>query len=542
MATGISPVLAVARPKPWRRAALPSWTAQAWGAIGATGLFLAITCWWLTQDRSVPVFDAGRHLTFAFYVFDELDAGHLGSALTLTTPYPPLAYLVGDLGILFGGIGVAPPILAENFVFVPLLALGCYHVGRMAFDPTAGLLAVLFALGSPLITAQFHVFMTDAPETAMVAVSLWAILATDGFSRVSISAVAGLAVGLGLLTKEPFVFYAAGPVAVTAIRGGLKAWRGMLAFALVALAIALPWYACEFAQVQSLGSLSIGPGGATRPASAAAPARVTIENFEWYFWNMIDSQLYAPLFAFSTIGWVWAVAGFVRRRTIGRFVPELAIGAFVAWLAITETFPHDTRYSMPLLVYLAVFGVGWTTRLPRAGRVVATTALALIVASNVAGSSFGVGSPVSVSLNSSSSLTLYSSGGFLVSGPQRDGDMLATLEALKRAGVSTIALEGSTPTDAAFSAAGMRALDQVVGLTTMVSGSVWEHYWLAPPIPAESYTEQYADVHNGPAEPGLAAPCVRLANDTGVWIRLGNPSAPGARYYCPSRRPRFYGR
>src|ERR1700686_443732 len=132
-----------------RHIAFPGWTAQAWGAIGTTALFLGITCWWLTQDSSIPIFDAGQHLTDAFYVFDELAAGHTAGALTLTAPYPPFAFLVGDLGVLFGGMNVAPPVIAENFVFVPLLALGCYHIGRLAFDRTAGLLAVVFALGSP---------------------------------------------------------------------------------------------------------------------------------------------------------------------------------------------------------------------------------------------------------------------------------------------------------------------------------------------------------------------------------------------------------
>jgi len=539
MATEIPMAGSFVRAESGRRVALPWWTVQAWGAIGTVALSLGITCWWLTQDHSIPIFDAGRHLSFAFYMYEELGAGHFVHALTLSIPYPPFAYLVGDVGILLGGFDVAPPIIAENLVFVPLLALGCYHVGRMAFDRTAGLLAVVFALGSPLVMAQFHVFMTDAPETAMVAVSLWAILATDGFTRVGISALAGLAVGLGLLTKEPFAFYAAGPVAVTVIRGRLKAWRGLLTFALVAIAIALPWYLHELAQVKSLGSSAIHEAGNSARASDIAPPPLSIGNFEWYFWNMINSQLYAPLFAFSAIGWVWTMVGFVRRRPVSRFAPELAIGVFVAWLAITETFLHDTRYSMPLLAYLAIFGVGWITRLPRAGLAAAATVLVVVCAANVAGSSFGAGPLVSLNLPGANTsflqhpgqVTLYSSGGFLVSGPQRDGDMLATLRALRRNGVRAIVLEPSTTGNIMFSAAGMFALDGIARLGTVSEARV----------SLESLTQQYAVLHNAPIEAGEAPPCVRLANGTGVWIRLGNPGAPGARDYCPSRRPQFYG-
>jgi hypothetical protein len=546
MATGIRTAGPTPRVGPRRGVAPRRWTAQAWGAIGSVALFLAITCWWLSQDHSIPIFDAGRHLFSAFYAYEALAAGHIVHALTLASPYPPLAYMVGDLGISLGGIDVAPPIIAENFVFVPLLALGCYHVGRMAFDRTAGLLAVVFALGSPLITAQFHVFMTDAPETAMVAASLWAILATEGFTRVGISAIAGLAVGLGLLAKEPLVFYVVGPVAVTAIRGGWKARRGLLAFALVALAVALPWYLRELAQVKSIGSSVLTSSSSPGDVS---PPPLSIDNFEWYFWNMLNFQLYAPLFALSAIGWVWAMVGFARRRPVSRFAVELALGAFVAWLAITETFPHDTRYSMPLLVYLALFGVGWIVRLPRTPRAVAMTVLILAAGANVAGASFGLGSQVQLrvlasrsgSLQAPGLVTLYSSEGFLVSGPRRDGDILATLRALRRDGITTVVLEPSTLEDAAFSAPGIFALDRIVRLETLLGDRVLGDGVLGARVPVESFTQQFAVLHSGPIEAGAAPPCVTLSNGDGVWITLGDPRAPGVRDYCPSRDPRFYG-
>jgi 4-amino-4-deoxy-L-arabinose transferase-like glycosyltransferase len=548
VATSSGTAGSVAAVKPWQRAAAPRWSAQAWGAIGAVALFIGITCWWLTQDRSIPIYDAGKHLSFAFYVYEELRAEHITRALTLAYPYPPFVYLVGDLGILFGGINVAPPVVAENLVFVPLLALGCYQVGRMAFDRTAGLLAVIFALGSPMISAQFHVFMTDAPETAMVAVSLWAILATEGFTRVGPSVAAGAAVGLGLLTKEPFVFFVAGPVVVTAIRGGAKAWRGLAAFALVTVAIALPWYAHELAQVQALGSSAVSEASNPEQPGNIAPPRFSSYNLEWYFWNIINAQLYLPLFAFSVVGWLWAITALLRRRSISRFTAELTLGAFVGWFAITETFVRENRYSMPLLVYLAVFGVGWITRLPRTRLAVAVIAVALLGAGNVLATSFGVGGLVSVKLPGTNAsalqrpgqLTLFSNAGFWVAAPQRDGDLLATLERLKRVGARAVVIAPSTLANEDFSDNGVFALNQIAGLVTVLGDQVVYGDILGPPIPLQSMTQQYAFLRNGPIRRAQAPPCLTLANGTGVWITLGDPSAPGARDYCPSRRPSFY--
>jgi hypothetical protein len=528
-----------ARTLPAVRIAVPEWSAPAWGAIAVTALFLAITCWWLTQDRSIPIFDAGLHLSLAIDVHQELSAGHLLKALTLSVPYPPLAYLVGSLGILVGGVGIAPLVLAENLVFVPLLALGCYQVGRQAFGPLAGLLAVVFALGSPLITAQFHVFMTDAPETAMVAVSVWLVIATQGFSRLTMCAWAGFAVGLGMLTKEPFAIFVVGIVGVTAVRGGLGAWRGFAVFAAVALLIALPWYVHELKTIHAVTSEATSPASFYSSFDAnVAPPRFSQTNLEWYLWNLLDSQLYLPLFAFAAAGWLWTVVGLARRRPVGRLAPELTVGAFVAWAALTETFVHDTRYSMPLLVYLAVFGTGWIVRLPRRGRIAAIAALIVVALVNTLGTSFGVGGGATVTLpktvanavQAPGGVTVFDDAGFLVSGPHRDGDLLATLQALRREGVREVFWPFQEALGPDFSSGGVTALVQVAGLQVVPEG-----------LPEQRLTSKDAVLSHGKTGPHIPRPCVLLDDGTGVWVRIGNPLAPGAKDYCPLPKPHYYG-
>jgi xanthosine utilization system XapX-like protein len=541
MATHAGARKPAARTLPVARIAVPRWSASAWGAIGVTTLFLGITCWWLTQDRSIPIFDAGLHLSLAINIHEELSAGHLFKALTLSVPYPPFAYLVGSLGILVGGVGIAPLILAENLVFVTLLALGCYHVGRLAFGPPAGLLAVVFALGSPLITAQFHVFMIDAPETAMVAVSVWLIISTEGFARIKTCALAGLAVGLGMLTKEPFAIFVVGIVAVTAVRGGRRAWRGLAVFAVVALAIALPWYIHYSKEIYAIGNEATDSSSLVTNASSSsgiAPPRLSRANLEWYVWNFVGAQLYLPLFAFAAIGWLWTLVGFARRRPVSRLAPELAIGAFVGWAILTETYVHDTRYSMPLLIYLAVFGAGWIVRLPRSGRIAATAALVLVAVVNTLGASFGVGgkatvelpSAVSTALGSSSTITIVDDEGFLVSGPQRDGDLIGVLQALRREGVREVFWPFQQALGPDFSSGGVTALVQAAGLGVVSEG-----------VPEQSLSSRDAVLSHSKTGPHIPPPCVQLDDGTGVWVRIGNPLAPGAKDYCPLPKPHFYG-
>jgi 4-amino-4-deoxy-L-arabinose transferase-like glycosyltransferase len=520
---------------------LPRWSAPAWGAIATVALFLAITCWWLSVDRSVPVFDAADHLTVALYVHDLLKAGNLHQALFPEGPYPPLVTLIGALGAFVGGFAVAPPIIAQNLVFVPLLALGCYHVGRLAFGRGAGLLAVVFALGSPLIIVQFHVFMIDAPETAMVALAVWAILASERFTRVGISALAGLAVALGLLTKEPFGFFVVGVIAVTAIRGGRAGWRGLAAFTVVVLVIALPWYVEDFANVHALtGEAFAAPSAAPGPGvpSGAAPPRLSLANLEWYFWSILSPQLYLPLFLAAAAGWLWTLIGFARRRPVSPLALELTVGALSAWLILTETFVHDARYGMPLLVYLAVFAAGLIARLPRRWFRPAAALLIAIALLNTLGASFGAGGTLTVTLprasdtsllRSPGALPVYSDAGFLVAGPERHGRVLELLRALQRHGVVKIGWFLSQSQEPDFSTAGLVVLAQIAHLafpTVAVKPTQ---------IPGNQATLFHAAI-----DPSMAPPCIRLGDGTGVWVRLGNPAAAHVQDYCPLGRPRFY--
>jgi 4-amino-4-deoxy-L-arabinose transferase-like glycosyltransferase len=511
-------------------------------SIAVVVLFLGVTLWWLAQDRSIPIFDAGLHLSLTLSVFEQLSLGHVGKALTLSVPYPPFSYLVGALGLWVGGVGVASPIVAENLVFVPLLALGCYHVGRLACGRLAGLLAVVVALGSPLIAAQFHVLMTDAPETAMVAVSVWLIMASERFSRIWVSAAAGVAVGLGEVTKEPFVFFVAGVALVTLIRGGWRQWRGLVVFALAALAIALPWYVHYLSRITSLAE-GAAAGRHASLYSGVAPPPLSGTNLMWYFWNITNAQLYAPLFAFSIAGAAWMVVRLARRRSISPFAWELVAGAFVGWVGITETFVHDTRYSMPLLVYLAVFAGGAVTRLARRPRLVAAGALGAIAVANTLAISFGVGGPLRLTLPQAKPtimgtpgvVTLYSNAGFLVGRPQRDGDVLALMQALRRHGVEAVVWINLSSHELSplftpdFSSGGLTAFAQIAGLKVL-DGTLVE----------SRLTSHDAVLGHGQIDPGAPRPCVRLSDGTGVWVRIGDPSAREAKDYCPFNHPAFY--
>ena len=120
------------------RAAVSQWSGYAWGAIGATTAFIALTCWWLTQDRSIPIYDAGDHLETAFLFHQMLKSGELLGPLNHESPYPPFAPLVGAFAVFIGGVHVAPPIIGENLVFASLLRSAATRRGACCSGPRRG--------------------------------------------------------------------------------------------------------------------------------------------------------------------------------------------------------------------------------------------------------------------------------------------------------------------------------------------------------------------------------------------------------------------
>jgi 4-amino-4-deoxy-L-arabinose transferase-like glycosyltransferase len=525
-----------------------SWEPFAWSAITLTAAFIAITYWWLTQDRGVPGTEPGAALYAALRHRDMLHAGDLLGPLRFDAIHPPLLQIVGAVGMLVGGVNVTAPVLAENLVFVPLLALGCYQTGKLVAGSRAGLLAVVFALGTPLMIEQLHVFMVDAPDAALVAVSVWLILASERFERLGVAALAGVAVGLGLETKQQFPFFVAGLLVVVLLRGqGWRNWRGIAIFAAAALAVGSPWYLIHLDQVSGL----------TRDAVAAAqpgtlPPRLSTANLAWYGWGALNGLLYAPLFVIAAIGMLREAWDVVRRRVHERprgapaeprrrdVRPELLAGAAVSWLALLATPIHVVRYMLPMTIYFAVLGTAWIARLAMPWRRVAAGGLGFAVVATTLGATFGVGDRVRVMLTSApvpdrsvygihqpDQIVLYAPRSFMVSGPNRSGDVLGLLRALRLNGIVAVTWMPETEEPLYFDPYGLDTLATMAGLNTL---SRFNPEALAPHV---------AVLLRRPAF-GTEPPCLRLEDGTGLWVRLGRVLWPADPNYCPLRRPAFY--
>jgi len=302
--------------------------------------FLVTTLWWVGADSRVPDFDTGKHLNISFGFREAFGDGRPFAWFSDFTRYPPLVHLTGVLGTI-GELNVDGPIVAQNLVFVPLLALGCYGAASIAYDRTAGVLAVMFALGTPMVINQFHSFLLDAPAAALAAVSAWALLASDRFERVGVSALAGVAVGLGTMAKQTFLPFVAGLVVVMLIRGGWRSARGAGAFAGAALLVAGPWVALHLPELIDQSGISSGASRGTVDSASLVPPlaqvglldRFGLDNLAFYGWNFVNFQFLVPLTGFFVVGTVWALRRFFKSRADDDFTPELVLGGLGALVA-----------------------------------------------------------------------------------------------------------------------------------------------------------------------------------------------------------------
>ena len=368
---------------------------QALGVALATAAFIAISVWWLLYDKRPPAGgDPADHLATTMHVADLLRSFDLGGLLEVGYNadtdrfYPPLVPLVGSFADLLGLRVEDWGLIFVNLVFVPMLSAGTYLAGRRIYGATAGLLAALFALGTPIVGSLFHVFLLDAPLAAAVAAAFAALLATEGFERRGPSIAFGALVAAGLLVKTIAPVYLAGPVLVVLARGGWRQWRNLALAAAALLVIAGPYYAANLHDVFGAGKeATISTDITATGAPFDRDSRISFDNLTYYGWAAINEQYYVPLLALFAAGAVMSLRE-IRQR-IG--VAEALAGIVVAYLSVTILLGiRDPRYTLPLLVFVAVISTGWIATATRSAvRVAGVAVLGCFVAINVATSMVG---------------------------------------------------------------------------------------------------------------------------------------------------------
>ena len=499
--------------------------------------FIAVTAWWLAVDQRAPDGDAGRHLLVAFEfrrnVLEGFELYWFRYEPDQGAVYPPLVFIVGAVGLVLSGLSADAPIMALNVVFVPLLVVGCYGVGRIAFGQRAGILAAVFALATPVVIAQFHIFLLDLPLTAMVAATAAALLATDRFADRRFAVAAGVLAGLGLLTKQSFVIFVAPLALVIIARGGYRNWRNVLICAGLAAAIAAPWY------LQHLDAFTRNVGEATSQGEAINPygpeyTRWSLSNFASYGWTALNIHYFLPLILFYLAGLVHALVSWRRSGRAG-YAPELVVGSLGSYLGVALLWGfQDPRYSIPAVVFVAALGTGWISSLGPRARLAATATLAAVLVCNMLAINLGTFGTVDVALPGADDpgrewaerrVVVIRTVGYSSGPADEAGRTLELLRAARRDGVALYAYEPTPDTVSHVSPNGLFYF----GIVSKVS--------LVSPQDVPAHKRRAILLTVRPVQPGDPRPCTRFKDGKGLYVTRGVALTPSPRdqrgFYCP---------
>lgn len=527
--------VAGARPRlSWSRfRALAGSIPSPWLLLGALVVArLALAGWWLIADDGVVDTESGRHLQFAWGHHAAIAGGDTFSLFGAPTEYPPLAHLVGVLGATVAGLDVESFIGAQDLVFIPALAIGCYGAASVAYGRTAGVLAAVFALGAPMAVSAFHMFLLDTAQAAMVALALWAILASERFSRTGIAALAGVAVGFGMLTKQNFPLFIFGLIVVVLARGGWRHWRGLAVFAAVAALLSAAWYWSELERTLGLvQGASASPVPATEAQAQFVRERWTLGNFGYYVWSTFNVSVLLPFTLLTLGGAATLLVRWARTRAPTDFAPELVVGGLMSYLALTWIYLKDPRYALPALPYMAVLATGWIPSIRGRPRAVAIAVVCAIALLNTVGTVADSGAPIRLSLPGASDtglgqrqFTLYAPGGWIAGQPETEGAVLDVMRAAKADGIEAIAFDpGATQPD--FNHPGLDILSRVAGIP------------IALPYD-ESDPRQALLLNHNPPIPRQPKPCAVTSDGMGVYLTKGPVPVPFEQreFYCPPAR------
>ncbi|MEK7443507.1 MAG: glycosyltransferase family 39 protein [candidate division NC10 bacterium] len=354
-------------------------------------LFLAaVTAAWVMIDRRPPEWDHANHLERAVACHRVLaDPGHdrVGEIIAMSSFYPPVVACAA--GLLYFVLPIVP--LTAQAVMCGFLAVGVlavYGVGRRLLDAEAGLVAAFFLGTAPFVIFSLTNFQLDLPLLAMVAVTLYALVRAEGFSRPGWSVLAGAALGLGMLTKPPFAAYALPPLAWSAWLAfrapdrGPRLRRLLLALG-IGLAISLPWYGPRLA---GLPMQIVNRSFKQAAESGHAPA---LTSGSLLYYPRVFPPQFGLLAAPLAVWGLWAV----RRMPRARGLLWSALLPFVIFLLIQN---KNLRYTLPLLPAAALLAAAGLAQLAPSWRRAITWGCLALGVLQVSSAAFAVPPPPSV--------------------------------------------------------------------------------------------------------------------------------------------------
>jgi len=296
----------------------------------------------------------------------------------------PYSGLIGSLAVIYGGSRhpffiYAPTVpfyallgrsgdaagFMNGAVFMGVLLVSMYAIGRRLASPAAGLVAAVIVGAQPPILGQSRCVMLDMPLAAMTSLSFYACLCTESFRHRRASTLFGVTLGLGVLTKEIFPVFMFAPFVVAAWRAwrarradAPEAWRdrvrNIVRCVAVGIGISAVWWLPYFPSLYE----QFTTVGATVGKDYGVPPWHTWDGATYYVQSLLTAQSSLPFVCLFLVCVVpfWRRYRDVRWPVAGWFAVPFAFFTMMSY--------KDNRFTVPYLPALALvcsLGV-WSAR------------------------------------------------------------------------------------------------------------------------------------------------------------------------------------
>ena len=257
-----TPIAEPGRKEPWFLRLAP------WLLIGGLVVFHAANNWiWLSENVTLTGWDKPRHLAHSLNyarMLNPVTIQSLFEVMVSDPVRPPL--FPSSAAPLYWLLGWSTDIAAMvNVVYMAILLAATYGIGWQWGRRRLGLVSIALLACFPMFYAMSRHFYLEFALTAMVALTVFLLLATDSFQRRGTTLLFGLSLGLGLLTKRTFAVFVIGPVIIAILAAGLLPalwqrvqqrprmhWKRACLAILGGLMLAAVWYLPNRETVQTL--------------------------------------------------------------------------------------------------------------------------------------------------------------------------------------------------------------------------------------------------------------------------------------------------
>ncbi|MDD5156143.1 MAG: glycosyltransferase family 39 protein, partial [Candidatus Omnitrophica bacterium] len=316
---------------------------------------------WLRLNQRPPVDDEAAHLISALRyvtVISGPQAGKLLQLLKVDHTYPPLSALSAALvSFLFGKSTVV--FIMSNLIFLFGIFVCLYLIGIKMGDRRVGVLASILLSFYPMFFQLSRMFMIEIALCFMVVASIAALLYSEGFKKLIPSIACGVLLGTGLLTKQFYIIFIAGPLLLAALDSLLKAdavtrWRigrNIGAFLAIGIFIAAPWYTLNLKHM-----LRLGPGYLFDPNYV--PWDIPVLSFRSLFFYP-DTLLNNQVLWFFFLLFIAALFILAKRKKDGLFFLLLLwiIVPYIFFTFLKNKFLYYTMASLPAIALITAEGI-----------------------------------------------------------------------------------------------------------------------------------------------------------------------------------------